>query len=413
MLKFKELDKKLKIYIGLLIFIILSIVYIESAKPKEINWFPSYVANHKIPYGTYILHKELPSLFSKNKVKDIYQNPYLFLKDSTRKGTYLFIDNTLNFGDDEFEELLDFVERGNNVFIATNGIYIDTLNVRTKQLSTSAFEEKAYQKMSNPEFGNKEYYFDRDFPKRYFSEIDTLNTTILGEMIIKDGDGVVESTEANYIRTKYGKGYFYLHTFPQAFTNYSMLLEDNYEYVGNVLSYLDKNNSGVDDRKSYSDNIILWDTYYKTGKSRIASPMHYVLSSKHLKWAYYVALIGVLFFIVFKGKRKQRFIPVITPLKNQTLAFTRTIANMYYEKSDHKNIASHKINYFLEYIRTTYRLSTLKIDEAFYEKLSSRSGNSYEDIVNLFKKIDAIASKEHIKEEELIALNKAIEAFKE
>ena len=75
--------------------------------------------------------------------------------------------------------------------------------------------------------------------------------------------------------------------------------------------------------------------------------------------------------MIFKGKRNQRLIPVITPLKNQTLAFTRTIANMYYEKSDHKNIATHKINYFLEYIRITHRLSTLKIDASFYEKLAA------------------------------------------
>ena len=140
--------------------------------------------------------------------------------------------------------------------------------------------------------------------------------------------------------------------------------------------------------------------------------MHYILSSKHLKWAYYMALIGVLFFVIFKGKRDQRFIPIITPLKNQTLAFTRTIANMYYEKSDHKNIAIHKINYFLEYIRTTHRLSTLKIDDAFYVKLSNRSDNSYDEVVKLFKKIDVITSKEKISEEELIALNKAIETFK-
>ncbi len=140
--------------------------------------------------------------------------------------------------------------------------------------------------------------------------------------------------------------------------------------------------------------------------------MHYILSSKHLKWAYYIALIGVLIFVVFKGKRNQRFIPVITPLKNQTLAFTRTISNMYYEKSDHKNIATHKINYFLEYIRTHHRLSTLKIDTVFYEKLASRSGNSEEEVNKVFKKIDTIKSKEKIIQDELIDLNKAIEKFK-
>ncbi|CAM1341220.1 DUF4350 domain-containing protein [Tenacibaculum aestuarii] len=408
------MDKKLKIYIGLLVFILLGIIYIESVKPKEINWYPSYAAKHKIPYGTYVLHKEMPSLFPKKKVKDIHQNPYTFLKDSTNKGTYFFVDNALNFGEDEFSELLKFVKRGNNVFIATNGVHIDTLQTETSILTTSAFEEKAYQKMSNSIFGGTEYHFDRDFSKFYFSEVDTLNTTILGELVVRNENDSIISKKPNYIKVKHGKGNFYLHTFPQAFTNYNMLLNNNYEYVANVLSYISTPQKKGANASTINggENAVLWDAYYKTGKSSITSPMHYILSTPPLKWAYYISLIGVLFFIIFKGKRNQRLIPVITPLKNQTLAFTRTIANMYYEKSDHKNIADHKINYFLEYIRVKYRLSTLKIDESFYKNVASRSGNSEEKIKDLFQKIKQIQSKSNITEEDLIALNKAIEDFK-
>ncbi len=408
------MDKKLKIYIGLLVLIVLGIFYVESVKPKEINWYPSYAAKHKIPYGTYVLHKEMSSLFPKSEVKDVYQNPYIYLKDDKNNGTYFFVDNKVNFDKDELNQLLEFTDRGNDVFIATNGIHLDTLQIQTSYLTTSAFEEKAYQKMSNPIFGGKEYHFDRDFSKLYFSEVDTLNTTVLGELVVRNENDSIISKKPNFIKVKYGEGNFYLHTFPQAFTNYNMLLDSNYEYVANVLSYLNnqqKNETGARGG-SNSRSAILWDTYYKTGKSRITSPMHYILSTKSLKWAYYIGLIGVLFFIIFKGKRNQRLIPVITPLKNQTLAFTRTIANMYYEKSDHKNIAEHKINYFLEYIRIKYRLSTLKIDERFYKNLANRSGNSEEKVVALFKKIQQIQSKSSITEEDLVALNKAIEDFK-
>lgn len=407
------MDKKLKIYIGLLVFLILGIFYVESLKPKKINWFPSYAAKHKIPYGTYVLHKELPSLFPMSNVKDVYENPYLFLKDSTKNGTYFFVDNALNFGVEEFSILLRFVERGNKVFISTNGVHIDSLKIKTSHLTTTAYEEKTYQKLSNPAFKNKEYHFDRSFSKLYFSKVDTLNTTILGELVIRNQNDSLVSKKPNFIKVKYGKGNFYLHTFPLAYTNYNMLLNDNYEYVANSLSYLGYDLSKVKEGVSSAKiNNILWDTYYKTGKSRITSPMHYILSTQSIKWAYYIALIGVLFFIIFKGKRNQRIIPVITPLKNQTLAFTRTIANMYYEKSDHKNIAEHKINYFYEYVRTKYRLSTLKLDEHFYSKLANRSGNSEEKVIALFKKINQIESKQSITEEDLVALNKAIENFK-
>jgi len=381
---------------------ILGILYIESIKPKDINWFPSYAKKHKIPYGTYVLRKEMPSLFAQKKVRNVHQSPYLFLKDTTNNGTYFFVDGNLNFGEEEFNQLLSFVNRGNDVFISTNGAHIDTLNVKTKQLSTLSFEEKIYQKLVNKKLNTTEYHFDRDSPKTYFSKIDTLKTTVLGALIIKNENGSIVSSKPNFIKTTFGKGNFYLHTFPQAFTNYNILLNNNHEYVSSVLSYLNNTNN----------NPIFWDSYYKTGKSSITSPMHYILSSRSLKWAYYIALIGVLFFVIFKGKRNQRFIPIITPLKNQTLAFTRTIANMYYEKSAHKSIATHKINYFLEYIRFTHRLSTLKIDADFYTKLASRSGNSIALVETLFKTITTIKNKESISQEELIALNKAIEEFK-
>lgn len=140
------MDKKLKIYIGLLVLIVLGIFYVESVKPKEINWYPSYAAKHKIPYGTYVLHKEMPSLFPKSEVKDVYQNPYIYLKEDKNNGTYFFLDNKVNFDKDELNQLLEFTDRGNDVFIATNGIHLDTLQIQTSYLTTSAFEEKAYQK---------------------------------------------------------------------------------------------------------------------------------------------------------------------------------------------------------------------------------------------------------------------------
>ena len=397
------MDKKTKTYIGLLLFIILSLVYIETNKPKKINWFPSYAAKHKIPYGTYILRNEIPTLFDKKKVIDIYKSPYLFLKDPTINGNYFFVDNNLNFGKEEFNELLKFVEKGNNVFISTNGANIDTLNAKTKNYNSTEFEEVFYHQIKNRYLNNEEYYFDRDFDKLYFSKIDTTNTTVLGELIVKNKKDSIISSLPNFIKTKHGKGSFYLHTFPEAFTNYNILLENNHQYVSSALSYL--NNDEVNQK-------IYWDCYYKKGKSKITSPMYYILNSKYLKWAYYVALIGVLFFILFKSKRKQRVIPIIKPLQNQSLAFTRTISNMYYEKSEHKNIATHKINYFFEHIRLTYRLSTLKIDHDFYKNLANRSNNSFESVKSLFNKIEKIKNKKNISSEELLSLNKAIEEFK-
>jgi hypothetical protein len=372
----------------------------EASKKEPINWFPSYDAQHKIPYGTYVVTEELKELFKDTEIQLINQPPYQFLKESAQNGTYFFVNGTLNFGKEEFDEILKFVARGNDVFISTNEAKIDTLNLETEQLATNIFKERIFYKLLNKNLDTTTYAFDRKNSNIVFTEVDPLKTTILGKLIIKNSDLVQEAEGVNFIKYKHGKGQFYFHTFPFAFTNYSMLKENNHQYVASVLSY-------IDERKP-----IFYDDYYKTGSAKKTAPMYYVLSSDNLRWAYYTALIGVLFFVVFKGKRTQRIIPVITPLKNQTLAFTRTIANMYYEKSEHKSIAGHKINYFLEYIRTQVHVPTTTINEEFYKCLALRSGNTLAVVQKLFKEIETIQHSKAISKEQLIGLNVLIENFK-
>ncbi len=394
------MDKNIKIYLGLFFLLVLAIIFYESSKKTPLNWFPSYAKKHKIPYGTYVLRKELSTLLNTDDIEDVKISPYIFLEDTTKQGTYIFIDDAINFGDAEFNRMLKFVARGNDIFISTHGSNIDMLNLKTKPLLTSNFDEKVFFKLINKNLSTTKYTFDRDFLNHTFTEIDTLKTTVLGKTgyLSKNNDRTDEGV--NFIKYKHGKGNFYLHTFPELFTNYYLLKEDNNKHTAAVLSYIN------------TDKPIFWDEYYKTGKTKMVSKIQYLLANPNLKWAYYTVLIGVLFFIVFEGKRKQRYIPVITPLKNQTLAFTRVIANMYYEKSEHKNIAEHKISYLLDFIRLKFRISTQKIDATFYKKVASRSGKSVDEIQKLFEYCNAIHLKNTVTKEELLELNTLIEKFK-
>ena len=375
-------------------------MFYEYSKPKPLNWYPSYAKKHKIPYGTNVLRNELGTLFPSVEIEDVKIPPYIFLGDSSKQGTYVFIDHAVNFGDAEFMRMLKFVERGNDIFLSTHGAMIDTLNLETQSLITSNLDEKVFFKMTNKNFPSKEYSFDRKFINQVFTEIDTLRTTVLGKTGYIDKNGERTEEGINFIKYSFGEGNFYFYTFPELFTNYYLLKENNNQHTAAVLSYID------DTKKIY------WDEYYKTGKTKMTSPMHFLLSNPSLKWAYYLVLLGLLFFVVFEGKRKQRYIPIITPLKNQTLAFTRTIANMYYEKSEHKNIAEHKISYLLDFIRMKLRIPTNKIDTIFYKYVASRSGNSIEDIEKLFDYCNQIHLRNTVTKEELLKLNTLIEDFK-
>jgi len=62
-------------------------------------------------------------------------------------------------------------------------------------------------------------------------------------------------------------------------------------------------------------------------------------------------------------------------------------------------------------IRTNFQLNTAVIDNRFYEMLALKTGNTTEDVTELFKYFDFIQLQNVISAEQLIALNKKIEQF--
>ena len=401
------MSRKGKTYIFLTTLAILSIVVLEYTKPQEINWFPSYASHHKIPFGTFVFQEELARLFDKNNIVDVDKPPFEYLKrNDTIKGTYIFINNNLSFGDAELDELLNWTAKGNTLFIASeqlDGNIHDTLNISTSVISNFDNLKNYYQlQLKNKQVKHDSLYnFNKANYLYYYKEIDTLNAKVISVIDNLSEDLLhLEKEHINVIKQSFGEGTIILSAFPQAFTNYFLLTESNQNYTAGLLSYINP-----------SETIYV-DHHYKSGKKFYTSPLYIMLNNKALKWAYYVMLIGVLFYVIFEGKRKQRAIPIVKPLRNQTLDFTRTIANMYYEKGKHKEMVNHKTNHFLEYIRIHFHLQTANIDDTFIEHLAARSNNTIEDTSLLFKTIESFNNKTQINKIELERLNTLIEKFK-
>ncbi|MGB1309320.1 MAG: DUF4350 domain-containing protein, partial [Oceanihabitans sp.] len=245
------------------------------------------------------------------------------------------------------------------------------------------------------------YTFNKASYMYYFKKIDTLNTKVVGVADnINTNNKALNKQKINIIKQQFGKGSIIISTFPQAFTNYFLLTKPNQNYTAGLVSYI------------YNTKPIYVDMHYKSGKSFYSSPIYILLNTKELKWAYYLLLIGVFIYIIFEGKRKQRAIPIIKPLQNKTVDFTRTISNMYYEKGKHKEILNHKINHFLEYIRSNFHLKTNNIDAVFIKQLAAKSNNTIEDTKTLFNHINNCQEKTTISNLELEKINTLMETFK-
>lgn len=400
------MTKKGKIYIVLTVIAILSIIVLEYTKPKDINWFPSYVKHHKIPFGTIVFYEQLERLFTNNGIVDIEQPPYEHLKQNPDiKGTYVFINNQIKFGKVELESLLEWTKKGNTLFIASEEIdetLLDTLNLKKSTLSNFNNINNIYQVQLKHKDLKKDslFSFDKANFLSYFKDIDTLNSSIISVVDNYSDSTHLKKERVNTIKHSFGDGQIILSTFPQAFTNYFILTEPNQDFTSGLISYLDPSHP------------IYIDSHYKSGKTFYSSPLYILLNTKELKWAYYMMLIGAFIYVIFEGKRKQRAIPIVKPLRNQTIDFTRTIANMYYEKGMHKEMALHKIQHFLDFIRTHFHLNTMTINDEFIKNLASRSNNTIEDTKKLFALIDSVKHKTELNNLELERLNGLIETFK-
>ena len=388
-MKKKNLKFLLPLFITLIILTIIKI-----AEPEEVDWSKSFAKKDKIPYGGYIIYDISKGLFP-DKEFELKELPiYNTLKGKYHYNTnYVFINTYFSPDRLDTEYLLDYVAEGNDVFISAFGIYgnlTDSLQIKTYDVFFSQDSVNINFSLAGLKSDSGYSYFKGNF-KNYFSEFDTALVQVLG----KNGNDKV-----NFLRIKYGEGNFLLNTVPLAFTNNHLLNSANNEYVYKALSHLPSQNT-------------FWDDYYKDGNNYSATILQYILSQKALKWAYFIMLVSVFLFIFFYGRRKQRIIPVMSPLTNTTLEFVETVGNLYYQQKDFKNIAEKKISYLLDYLRNKYSIKAGTFNEETISKISEKSSINTGILKSLFKEIKKINDSTKITEDELININYKIEKFYE
>lgn len=377
-------------------------VFFEAQQKQPVNWNPSYAATDKIPLGTLVLYKELEKNFP---IQPVNVSPYEFLLSKPKQGTYIFINNNLGFDDAELEKILQWIEQGNTAFFAAENFssnLLDTLGLDMRvEVPESGISSKPMFNLSDSVFKSSQaFLYNQETFHFTFSKIDSTRHRVIGVSQLYEDRLIITDPQENFLEVTFGKGTIYIHSTPQVFTNNFILDGHNNTYVERVLAYLP------------AQSKLYWDAYYKAGNSFYTSPLHIVLNTKELKWAYYCFLIGSLLFIIFEGKRKQRSIPVINPPQNQSFEYTGTLSQLYLENNDYDGIARKKITYFLSFIRNTYGLNTSKINEEFLESLAFKSAVSKEELRELFGLFSSLRQRKKVSKEELLNLNRKIVSFK-
>ena len=384
-------------YIIILIAGIALFVVAEMTMQRPIDWRKTFKKDDKIPYGTFVLYDVLPDIFPNSEIelnkKSFYQ--YIQNKDNDETINYIIINDIIEIDDLTSDLLIEFASKGNNIFIAANDFSKNLSD--TLRFTTNSWWDYNYNDTTstinfvNPKIKKKDgYLFVNKLYSRYFATYKKDNFTILG---------LAENGNPNFAKFKVGKGNIFISLQPLAFTNFHLLYSDK-EYISNALSYL-------------PNQTVIWDEYHKGFKPESQTPMRYILSQQALKFAFYLFMATLLLYLIFEFKRKQRYIPIINPPRNDTANYVKTIGQLYFLNKDYSGVANQKINFFLEKIRNKYYLRTNVFDDNFYNQLSKKSNKSIDDIKYLFNYIFQIKTKERVGKNDLLALNKLIEDFTE
>lgn len=363
-------------------------------KPKPTNWTPTYLKEDKAPFGTYILYHELESLFPGGRTGTSRLPVYNTLKEKEfEHSNYLLIAGEVKMDEYDYQELVKYMHRGNNVFIAAYKLS-DFLNDTLKlQMNSVGYSNKTGAPLNfvSPALKAKHpYIFDRGLGDQYFSKVDTLRALALS----RNSKGYV-----TFVKYVFGKGGLYILPSPQLLSNYSLLNPAGAEYVSKALSYLP-----VAKR-------VIWDENNTRGNTDDESVLRVLFKHDQLRWAYYLALFGLLILVFFEMKRRQRIIPVIEPLRNTSVDFVKVVGKVYYQQRDNRDIVQKKISYFLEHVRSSYRLKTTRLDQEFLAALVLKSGVEETIVLQLIEIINKVSEAAMVNDDQLISLNKLIEKF--
>lgn len=390
------MNRNLKIYLGFFVFVVLLLTFFQMTKKPLIDWRRNYDLNSKAPFGLFVFNKEADTLFN-HRLQRITESPYDFYSKKTLKKpqNILLIERVLDSL--SWMKILNQVKAGSDLMVISDSNWTqfpDSLKIRKDQVYSGSLADSVATLSFTDKRRPAILRVNRLPDDEGIARITRHNVEILGKMRMMDS----RRETANFIKVKFGKGNIFYHVDPTFISNYYLLKPGDQRYAEQVFSYLPA------DRETY------W--FMRRYQVESSSPMRFILSSPPLRYAWYVFLLGLIGFIVFSGKRKQRVVPIIEPLKNTSVDFVRSIGNLYLNEGDVGDMMRKKVNYFLNRIRTDLLINTQYLDEEFCKRLQVKTDKDLEEVVKAVEMIQNVLNKKLKEtEENLLVLNQLLDSI--
>ena len=369
-----------------LLFVLLFVLQIQL--PKQFVWNPTFLHSDKQPFGCYVFDSVLTQ--SMPKGYQVTRQTFMQLNlahPDERIGVLALMDQP-NFTDIDVSQLLDIAKQGGKVMLVYNRCYgtnlEDTLHITMGNYGSFS-ADYLMRSISN---GNERYDIlcwtahDKVYPANLYR----VYSDLIGSRIFVDSKKkatvLVRNTDdprdTLAISIPYGKGRIFVASTPLLFTNYGMLCGHTSEYIFRMMSQM-------------ADLPVFRMEIYKNmdATEGSQSPLREFLRRPALRWAIYLAMLGVILFMLFTARRRQRVIPVMAPPVNKSLEFIQLIGTLYYQRKDHADLVRKKFLFFAEETRRKIGVDIADVnsDGSEYQSLAVKLGMQPTEVEHILREV--------------------------
>ena len=246
--------------------------------------------------------------------------------------------------------------------------------------------------------------YDYKYDSLYVGDFTRFDTIVDKKERIERIDTFAIKKVPTAVSVPYGKGEVIFVSSPLLFTNYGMLEGNTFVYIFRLMSYLA-------DLPVYRT-----EAYVKTDAMLVAeqSPFREFIKRPPLRWALYLALLGVVLFMIFTARRRQRVIPIMSKPANRSLEFIQLIGTLYYQRKDHGDLVRKKFKLFAEELRKTagVDISDVNTDDREDLLLAEKTGMNSDRLKKVIRQIRLVLHSEgNISVEEMRSLIDAMDTI--
>ena len=390
--------------VGNVVFLLLMFA-LECRLPKKFVWMPTFSHYDKQPFGCAVfdslLSASLPMGYSLSW-ETFYQ---MAQGDTTSCRGILAVADRHMLSDVDVDALLEMAERGNKIMLSSdwyNSKLYDTLRFRhgysyfnfqaLKNYATSMQRRDSLCWIGDPAVYPRQnfYFYPQLCGSTFYLDSLALPVKILAvkeyvvdEEYVLTEDDVYEAVQDTTFNAPvamsypWGKGEVILVSTPLIFTNYGVLDGGKATNFFRLLSQMGEL------------PIVRTEAYMNQAASRQVSPLRYFLSQRPLRWALYLSLLGIVLFMLFTARRRQRAIPVVRPPENKTLEFVELIGTLYFQRKDHADLLRKKYLYFAEELRREIQVDIEEVedDARSFRRIARKTGMDEGEITNFIRAV--------------------------